>query len=433
MFRQGGAIVGAVLVGVVAAGLSVGRVLIQAPQSLSELVWAEDGLFALCVRKAGLLECLADPFAGYLLGLPRLLAGVTALTPIEQWGWVTNAIAAVSWGALSGLSTFWLLTAGVRWLPAVVVALAPVVIPLVGLEAVNSIGSVYMPLLFTTTLVLAVGWQGRGKTIVAAVLVFLTAVTIPTAALLIAVIALSWLRGRVERGSAITVSLALIIGSALQFLVVFTAPSERNMAVGAEAVGFWLNDLPTAVLTLWPGLWFGTTTIFGIFTIPVVSWTGLALAIALVVLGVRWASSGRIAVSVAGIMLVTGVAYSFIPTATGYASNRYFVLTVLGVVAAAVLLLDDAYSDRRRWLLPAIVVIFAVAWAAAFPASAWRATAAPPWSTVLEQVRTQCSADPTAPARFVFSPDWPQEGITQLQPPTNEFASCTSVGMALDR
>lgn len=433
MFRQGGAIVGAVLVGVVAAGLSIGRVLIQAPRSIGELAWAEDGLFALCVRKAGLLECLADPFAGYLLGLPRLLAGVTAVAPIEQWGWVTNSIAAVSWGALSGLSAFWMLTAGVRWLPAVVVALAPVAIPLLGLEAVNSIGSVYMPLLFTTTLVLAVGWHGRGKAIVAAVLVFLTAVTIPTAAVLIAVIALSWIRGRVERGSAIAVSLALIIGSALQFLVVFTAPSERNMAVGAEAVGFWLNDLPTAVLTLWPGLWFGTTTIFGIFTIPVVPWTGLALAIALVALGVRWASSGRLAVSVAGIMLVTGVAYSFIPTATGYASNRYFVLTVLGIVAAAVLLLEDAYSDQRRWLLPTIVVIFAVAWAAAFPASAWRVTAAPPWSTVLEQVRTQCAADPTAPARFVFSPDWPQEGITQLQPPTNEFASCASVGMTPDR
>lgn len=433
MFRQGGAIVGAVLVGVVATGLSIGRVLIQAPQSLSELVWAEDGLFALCVRKAGLLECLADPFAGYLLGLPRLLAGVTALTPIEQWGWATNAIAAVSWGALSGLSVFWLLTAGVRWLPAVVVALAPVAIPLVGLEAVNSIGSVYMPLLFTATLVLAVGWHGRGKTIVVAVLVFLTAVTIPTAAVLIAVIALSWLRGRVERGSAIAVSIALIIGSALQFLVVFTAPSERNMAVGAEAVGFWLNDLPTAVLTLWPGLWFGTTTIFGIFTIPVVSWTGLALAIALVVLGVRWASSGRLAVSVAGIMLLTGVAYSFIPTATGYASNRYFVLTVLGIVAAAVLLLDEAFSDRRPWLLPVTVVIFTGAWAAAFPASPWRATSTPPWSNVVEQVRTQCAADPTSPARFVFSPDWPQAGVTQLQPPTNEFASCSSVDMTPNR
>ncbi len=58
-----------------AAALSILRLLLQSGNSMGELVWAEDGLFPLCIRKAGVWECLSDPFAGYLLGVPRLLAG----------------------------------------------------------------------------------------------------------------------------------------------------------------------------------------------------------------------------------------------------------------------------------------------------------------------------------------------------------------------
>jgi len=426
--RRGSVQIGSsILIALIAATFSFGRVLVASPGNLGELVWAEDGLFALCVRKAGGLECFVDPFAGYLLGLPRLLAMVTATFPLESWGWATNAIAAVAWGLLSGVSAYWLLGSGIRLIPAAVIALLPVVVPLVGLEAVNVIGSVYMPLLFTTTLALALGWQGRAETATAAVLAFASAITIPTAGLLILVLAVSTWRGWVARQQALIVAASWTIGMTVQLWVVLNAPDGRNVALIGQSIGFWLTDLPVALLTIWPGLFFGSTTIFGIFTLPVVSWTGFAVAAGLLVLGVVWARSKQRAICAAGLMIATGLAYSFVPTATGYASNRYFVLSVVGVLAGVILWLDGRFAERRAWSDVAVVGVFAVAWSAAFAASPWRATAAPAWSSVLEQVDAQCANDPTAPARFTFSPEWPQEGVTELRAPTNQFAPCSAL------
>ena len=416
-----------------AAVVSFARVLLHTGEAIGELVWAEDGLFPLCVRKAGVWDCLVDPFAGYLLGLPRLLAGITAAFPLDSWGWSTNIVAAVSWGAFAALSAYWLTIAGVRLLPSIVVAMIPVSAPLVGLEAVNSIGSVYMPLLFTATLAIAVGWTKRSQTVIAVGLAFLAAVTIPTALILVVVLAVSIGRQRVARRSGLIVFAALMLGGLLQFLVVLSAPSRRNMSFSSEALGAWLNDLPTALLTVWPGLYFGSVTIFGIFTMPTVAWTGVALAVGLVVLGVVLSVQWRMEQSVAGVMIVASLAYSLVPTATGYASNRYFVLTVIGIFAAAVLLLDNAFSTQRRMVFVAVVVFFAVGWSVALPASAWRVTASPPWSAVLDQARSQCANDPMAPARFTFSPDWPQEGVTDVQPPTNQLVPCSAVDLPPDR
>jgi len=418
------------IVTLVAAVASIGRLLLGANNSIGQLVWAEDGLFPLCVRKAGLVECLADPFAGYLLGAPRLLAGVTAVTPLERWGWVSNVVAAVVWGLLCGLTTAWLVARDFRVPVAAVVGLLPVVIPLAGLEAVNSVGSIYMPLLYSATIILAVGWHGRAATGIAASLVFMAAVTIPTAIILFGPLAVSLFASRVPRRSALLAAGTLVVGLALQLTVVLTAPASRNLAITPEAVSAWAKDLPTALLTLWPGLSFGETTIFGFFTLPVVTWTGAAFAVALVVAGIRWAFSSHVGTSLAGILLICGLAFSFVPTATGYASNRYFVLTVLGIAATGVVLLDRVPIAKSRWAFLGVVALFALAWIPTFPASEWRATASPEWSVTINRVSAECAVDPTAPARMEFSPNWPQEGVTELQPPTNQFAACGALGLA---
>lgn len=415
-----------------AVALSVLRLLVQSGNSIGELVWAEDGLFPLCIRKSGMWECLSDPFAGYLLGVPRLLAGITAATPLDSWGWTTNVVAGITWGALAGIAAYWLLAAGIRLLPAIVVALLPVIAPITGLEAVNSIGSMYMPLLYSATVALAVGWTGRVQTVIAGGLVFLAAATIPTAMLLVGVLGFSVVRKRISRRSGVVVLIALILGGVAQFAVVLTAEVRRNTAFSGEAIGFWLNDLPTALLTTWPGLNFGSTTIFGIFTLPAVPWTGAFLAIALLVSGIVLSLRKAELKSVAGLLIVTGLAYSFIPTATGYASNRYFVLTVTSVLAATVLLLDSAFSETRQWSFRAVIVVFAVAWIAAFPASTWRAVPAPPWQEVIDQAEAQCVSDSMAPVRLTFSPGWPQDGVTELQPPTNQFAPCSALRLSTE-
>ena len=415
-----------------AVALSLLRLLVQSGSSMSELVWAEDGLFPLCIRKSGMWECLSDPFAGYLLGVPRLLASISAAVPLDSWGWTTNVVAGLTWGALAGIVAYWLLAAGIRLLPAVVIALLPIIAPITGLEAVNSIGSAYMPLLFTATVALAVGWTGRVQTVMAAGLAFLAAVTIPTALLLVGVLGFSVVRTRISLRSGVVVLIAMILGGVAQFAVVLTAEVRRNTAFSGEAIGFWLNDLPTALLTAWPGLNFGSTTIFGIFTLPTVPWTGAFLAIGLLISGVVLMLKKSEPLSVAGLLIVAGLAFSFIPTATGYASNRYFVLTVTSVLAAGVLLLDSALSETGRWSFRAVIAVFAVAWIAAFPASTWRAVPAPPWQEVIGQGEAQCVSDPMAPVRLTFSPGWPQDGVTELQQPTNQFAPCSALRLSTD-
>ncbi len=418
------------LVAFAATCVSVARILVVRQAPIRELVWAEDGLFPLCIRKAGMWECLSDPFAGYLLGVPRLLAGISAAVPLDSWGWTTNVVAGLTWGALAGIAAYWLLVAGIRLLPAVVIALLPVITPISGLEAVNSIGSVYNPLLFTATVALAMGYSGRMQTAIAAGLALLATVTIPIALMLIGVLGFSVARARITRRSGLVVLIATILGSAVQFAVILTAEVRRNTAFSGEAIGFWLNDLPTALLSVWPGLNFGSTTIFGIFTLPTVPWTGALVAVGLLVSGVALMLRKSEPLSVAGLLIVAGLAYSFIPTATGYASNRYFVLTVTSVLAAGVLLLDSALSEFRRWSFRAVIAVFAVAWIAAFPASTWRVVPAPPWQEVIDQAAAQCRADPMAPVRLTFSPGWPQDGVTELQPPTNQYAPCSALRLA---
>lgn len=427
--RRGTAVGVGFIVALIGAVASIGRLLLGANNSIGQLVWAEDGLFPLCVRKTGLVECLVDPFAGYLLGAPRLLAGITAAAPLETWGWVTNVLAATTWGLLSGLTAAWLVAGNFRIPVAAVIGILPVAVPLAGLEAVNSVGSIYMPLLYSATIILAVGWQGRLPTVIAALLVFVAAVTIPTAIILIAPLAVALFAGRVSRSSILVVSSALVVGLALQLTVVLTAPAGRNLTITLDAVGAWARDLPTALLTLWPGLSFGQATIFGFFTLPVVAWTGAALAIALVVAGIHWTFSGHVGMSLAGILMVCGLAYSFVPTATGYASNRYFVLTVISAAAAGLLLLDQISITTSRWVFFGVVTLFVLAWIPTFPASEWRATASPEWGATIDRVFAECAADPTAPARMEFSPNWPQEGVTELQPPTNQFAACSALGL----
>ena len=95
-----------VLVGAVGAVISLGRLWLGNSSALGENLWAEDGLFALCVQKAGFFSCLVDPFAGYWLFLPRALALPISLAPVEMWAWVANLIAAILAGLVSAAAFF---------------------------------------------------------------------------------------------------------------------------------------------------------------------------------------------------------------------------------------------------------------------------------------------------------------------------------------
>ena len=87
-----------VLVALAGAVISVSRILVTNSAALSELVWAEDGLFPLCINSYGYFSCLIDPFAGYLLFLSRTLALPVSFFPLSNWPLVTNLVAAIAIG-----------------------------------------------------------------------------------------------------------------------------------------------------------------------------------------------------------------------------------------------------------------------------------------------------------------------------------------------
>ena len=411
----------------VATALSLGRLWTTNRATWNGNLWAEDGLFPLCIRKSGLMECTFDPFAGYLLLIPRLLAYPTSLLPIEQWALSATLVSAAAWGFVSGLVALHLLRSGISLGLVVLLSILPVIIPLAGLEATTSAASIYMPLLYALSISIILGrWWGR-TALWMALAAALVAATNPLTLLLIPVIAFVYLKGRIPRQSAAWVMSGVIAGSVLQLLIVVTASDRRNLAPGGEALGLWLTDLPTAFASLWPGVNFGEATVFGIFTTPVFQQTGLVIALALLIGGLLLCASAHQRVWGAGVLILLGLGFSFVPTVTGYASNRYFVLTVLCVTAAALLLAFPGSSNDRSWVRWSAVVIVLIAWSAAYPASTWRAVPSPVWADEIQRLSGSCASDPMSPAVVTFSPDWPQPGVTQLSPPTTNSAPCSAL------
>lgn len=417
----------ALALGVFAGFLSLARLVVTNARALETVLFAEDGIFPLCVAKADAFTCMFDPYAGYLIFLPRVLAIPIAQVPLESWALAANLVAAVSVGILA-LVVF---VSSVRWglapLWSALVALVPVIAPIVGFEAINVYASIYMPLMFTMTIVL-VTWTADRRPWLPAIGLFLTALTIPTAlVLLIPLAVLAVKRVMIARDVAV-VGASLVAGLIVQFAVALSADNPRQVAVSFGSLRGWVDATPIAITTVWPGLSFGPTTIFGIFTTPVQTATGWLLVILITALGVWLVLRSEQVHFAIGSMLLVGVAAGAIPTIIGYASNRYFVIPVLLWIAAALIALGSASWRRPAlvWVVTAAVLVFA--WWPAFAASPWRANASPSWETEAARVSDTCRSDPGAVVDVLFTPDWPMPHIEVFEPTTGRVP-CLSLGL----
>ena len=229
----------AVLTGLCAAAISLLRLWLGHRQAPTEVLWAEDGLFPLCIHKADAWTCLTDPFAGYFLFLPRVVAWPVSWLPWEYWGIATNVAGALILALVSTAVVRVLRLAGMSWFVSVTVALLPAIAPMVGLEAINAVGSSYMLLLFLSTLVVAfpsLAQESRRSTVLGALILLVTALTIPSAIVLVPIIFIMLARKRMSalRAGVWVVSLAL--GLAVQFLVAVNAEAPRTINFGSETV-----------------------------------------------------------------------------------------------------------------------------------------------------------------------------------------------------
>jgi len=425
--------------------VSAGRLWLGNHSALTEVIWAEDGVFPLCVVKAGFATCLVDPFAGYLLLLPRLLAGIVALLPVSSWALATNILAALLAGLVCGFSFTWARRFGAGWVAALAIGLLPVLAPVVGFEAINALGSSYMLLLYVSTLVLVMprstatlgvsepdepgsadAWRWPGIAAVAALLL-LTALTIPTAGVFLALIAVQAIRRAISRQAAIAWVAAIVLGLLAQWLTAINATKPRAIEASADSFGTWLGSLPDTVLTYWPGMRLGDYDFVGVFPVVASPLSGVLVALALVVGGGMLVVRGRDRSVAIGLLLLTGVVVGAVPTIIGGPNNRYFVVPALLWGAAAILALDPLIRRARWWVVGLVVALIAVIWWPMIPARPFRADPAPPWTDEVARVTAKCQADPGFTERLIFSPFWPPNWGDALAEPTHPDVPCLVV------
>lgn len=411
------------VVGILSAAISLGRLYITDREVLTELVWAEDGLFPLCVANHGYWDCLWEPYAGYLLFLSRTLAVPVAYTPLDSWPLVTNLVAAVSYGAMSVL-IYWLL----RRIPlpawaAAFAALVPVLLPIVGLEAINTAGSLYMVLLVAAAIAASVNLQPPLPGWVIPILFFVTALTIPIALVLVLPLVLRYLRKTINLKQLIPALIALVVGSVFQFAIIISAAGQRPINVTpasfagwidgvasalAGIVGFRLELLPTGQMS-----WLGSDINQSIGLIPIIA----ALILSLLMLR-------RPRLETPAVLILTGLTMSAIPSILGLNNNRYYVTFSILLIIAALIALTRETSSRLRFVAAILSGVLLIAWISYFPASELRATPEPKWSFMLEEARDLCDAEPErVDVVLRFTPVWPYDE-NNLGPLDQPFVSC---------
>lgn len=426
----------AVLTGLLAGVISLLRLWLGNPHALSQVLWAEDGLFPLCIHKADAWTCLSDPFAGYLLFLPRVVAWPVSWLPWEHWAIATNIVAALILALVAAGAVRVLRSAGMGWFVSVAVALLPALAPMVGLEAINAVGSSYMLLLFLSTLVVAfpsLSKASRGGTTLGALLLLMTALTIPSAVVLVPLILIMFARKRMAGIRVLVWSAALIVGLAFQFVVAVNAEAPRPITLGSETLNAWADAVPVSILTYWPGLSIGEYSFFSNFTLAPSAITGWLAVVAIFVTGLWLAMRGSDRFIGVGVLLLGGLGFGLIPSAIGYTNNRYFVVPLLLWGAASLVSLDSRIRAARPWVVAPVTVVVLVVWWPAFPASAYRSTPAPEWTSEVARIEAKCVSDPSFVDRPLFTPFWPPNWGDGLTEPTHPNLPCATVWRWIDQ
>ena len=405
--------------GLIGSAVSLGRLYITDQEVLTELVWAEDGLFPLCVANHGYWDCLWDPYAGYLLFLSRTLAVPVAYTPLDSWPLATNAVSAISYGAMSVL-IYWLLTRiPVPRLAAAFAALVPVLLPIVGLEAVNTAGSLYMVLLVAAAIATSANFERPLPAWVIPTLLLVTALTIPVALVLAVPLIVRFLYKTITKRQLLTSAIALGIGSALQFAVIIGAAGQRPVSVTPASVSGWIEGVATAtaglvgfrldLLSTGQMSWMGDAT-----NLPL----GIALILALTLAALAMLRHANL--KTPALLIITGLAMSAVPSILGLNNNRYYVTLSALVVIALIITLTTDNAETQKIVAAVLAGALFVLWMPSFPATEFRATPEPRWNYMLDEARARCIAEPERVDTVLrFTPVWPPDEyeLTPLNQP----------------
>jgi hypothetical protein len=198
--------------------LSLLQLIRQAGAPAIDTMWAEDGrVFLTDALEQNSLLLIFRPLAGYMHLVPRLVAGVAALLPLEAAAVVFAVVPALIVSALA-LFTY---VALADILPSRVVRLAiatmVALLPAATLESANNAANLHFYLVFGAFIALFHDPRSIGATAAGSAFAFIASTSDPRAALLLPLSIWSLLRGSRNRK---TIALFFLGGLALQAAVV---------------------------------------------------------------------------------------------------------------------------------------------------------------------------------------------------------------------
>jgi hypothetical protein len=129
---------------------------------------------------------------------------------LSDWAVVANVVVAVVAGVITGLAYLILRRGGMGQVVSVLGGLIPVMIPIVGYQALQPLGNVYTWLMYPS--VLALVFSSELNRWVVFALLLLTTLTTPTTGLLLPLVVLWWLRKTLTLSTLFAWSGALLGG-----------------------------------------------------------------------------------------------------------------------------------------------------------------------------------------------------------------------------
>jgi len=379
-------------------------------------LWAEDGqIFLQGALNEDFADAAVSTYAGYLVVVPRLIGEAASHVPLQDAPAAVSILSALV-VALSGLAVWHASAAHIRnpYLRGTL-AILTVLVPVAGLESIDSAAYVPWYMLFATFWLLLWRPQTTLGAMLASLFILATALSSPGVWFFIPLAALRAVAIRDQRDLMIVGSFAL--GAAIQAPVVAFNTEEAVTPI-------WTSDIWTAYIqrvvdgaalgqrlggTVWSHLGWP-------FLIAL-----LAALVAGLVAGLRRAASparliALIAIPTSLALFVVSVYQRAVATQMMWpegtyngSGGRYAIVPALLLVSVALVLLDDAWRRRGRpsrlsmaGAVAAAILVLGIA--TSFDMRDYPVRGTPPWNTALSEAASTCATESLTETTVPISP-----------------------------
>lgn len=379
-------------------------------------VWAEDGsVFLRAAMTQSFGHTIFAAYSNYLVVVPRLIAEATTLVPLRDAPAAISILSATL-VALSGL-VVWHASAGHIQNPYLrgTLALLTVLVPVGGLESIDSASYVSWYMLFATFWILL--WRPakvRGS-VLASVFVVATALSNPGVWFFAPLAALRALAIRDRRDLAIVSSFA--VGAAIQIPVL--ALSHQSAVEPTWTHDIWTVYLQRVVDGVPLGLRLGGIAWSNIgwpllIALVLSSLTGLAFGARRSSQGPRYLAAIAIPTSV-GMFVISlyqravGAVMVWPEGLYSGIGGRYAIVPTLLLISVVLVFVDDASRKRAvhrgfSWAVGTTVAILLIALGTSFYARDLVARGMPPWDAALKAAANACTTERLRTAAIQTSP-----------------------------